>query len=60
MRTHSTLLFILFMLAILEPGIGNWLFEESNRSWYRFHILWGLLILFIFFNSLRQRKENEL
>lgn len=57
MNFNSALLVILFILLVIEPGLGNWLFDEANKSWYRYHLIWATMIGFVFINTRRHKKS---
>ncbi|MEX1670289.1 hypothetical protein AB4876_15315 [Zhongshania guokunii] len=58
MQIHSPLLLLVTFAFVYAPSLGRWLDTGSNL-WYRHHLVWLAIILFVFF-SLRQQRRNDL
>lgn len=39
------------------PTLNHWLYESGN-AWYRLHLLWLAVIVFVFINQHRSRKRD--
>lgn len=57
MQIHSSLLLLVTFAFIYAPAIGRWLNDASNL-WYRHHILWLLIIIFVFISLSHQRRND--
>ena len=51
------LLLLLCFLLVFMPTLNHWLYESGN-AWYRLHLLWLAVIVFVFINQHRSRKRD--
>ena len=58
MQTNSPLLLLLSFAFVFAPTLTQWLYDGSS-AWYRHHLLWLLVIVFIFIQQ-RNHRRNDL
>ena len=51
------LLLLLCFLLVFMPTLNHWLYD-SGSEWYRLHLLWLAVIVFVFINHVRSRKRD--
>jgi hypothetical protein len=58
MQIHSSLLLLATFTFIYAPTLGRWLNDASNL-WYRHHLIWLLVIIFVFLSLHKQRRNDS-
>ncbi len=58
MQIHSSLLLLVSFAFVFAPTLSQWLYE-AGTAWYRHHLVWLLIIFFIYL-SLRQKRPDDL
>jgi hypothetical protein len=57
MQIHSSLLLLATFTFIFAPALNRWL-SDASSVWYLHHVVWLLIIIFVFISLYQQRRND--
>ena len=56
MRLQAPLLLLLCFMVVFTPTLNHWIYS-GGQAWYRLHLLWLAVIVFVFLANYRRKRD---
>jgi hypothetical protein len=57
MHIHSSLLLLATFAFVYAPSLTRWI-SDGNNLWYRHHLIWLIIIVFVYISLRQNRRKN--